>query len=541
MTTTLAARLSRLAWMPTAAFILWLWRPFFATQTVDNSYSDWVFHANYASYIKATVFEWGAFPYWAASEQYEHFRLRGSHLFFANPEVALISPLTPLVRFFSFPVTVKLLLAMCLVLGTHGCFRLLRSFTSGASSPAAAFFAVFLLANGALVSHMVTGYISVMTVCLMPIALAFFVEGMRAGLDTRRRWLRVGKASVVLALLYYGGGVHPIIQFMLAAGVYAGATALLDRDYRPVADYVILTIMFAALSAGKLFGTLRRLSGYSPDYLIAFSGVQEFVKTLVMTNADPSPEHEFNTYIGVLGVLLVLAGLMRMRRAWWPLFLAGLATALCSMERFARLLQHLPVLSTQGSFARFRLMFLLFVGAAAALGLDAALRTFMDRNRANPRAVRAAAWAVVMMFGLFLPPRVMARHFDKQDDIPFPQMSYVEIQQPKFTSATSGVRVQLSLDHLAVNEFSYRFRVLDPGDTVHVGSAQIKRPSRMVPVTIAGNAEIVDLDGRFAVKLLGREGRFTLAYDRFWAYAGFIVTLAAAGVLIALAIRVRMS
>jgi hypothetical protein len=341
--------------------------------------------------------------------------------------------------------------------------------------------------------------------------------------------------------LYFAGGVHPLIQFMTVVGVYGCARAVLDRDLTPLRAYIMLAGWFACVSAFKLLVTLRYLYGYKPEYLIAFSPLAQLGGALLSRIADPSPEHEFNTYVGSLGVVLLILGLCRLQRAWLPLLAAAIGAALFSTERFARPLQQLPVLSTQGSFSRFRLIFVLSVGLVAALGLDAILKRALARSsRRTGILVQAVCCVLLAVFGLSLPTTMMARHVDNKSSTPFPELSRVHLEAPELVAADPSARVDVAVETVGVNEFSYRFSSRQPPNgPLYLVSPQIRRSPHKVPLRITGDGTIEEFNGRFAVKLTGSEGKLTLFYDRRWGNAGLMLSIASIGFWISLLLRSR--
>ncbi len=386
-----------LSGLATIAVVLTVWWPFFRASRVDNHAGDWLIRAHYLRYELNALLHDRQLPLWVTSPLYEQPRAAGVHELFANPETDVLSLTTLFAIRGGLLRGTKLALAIYLAAGALGARRLVRALTGQASVSflAPLLLALLALCNGSLVAKAVVGHVQFLSMALFPLALALMVESWDAGLLPRARLFRAALCGALLAVAYYAGNTHPLLHFLL---VFPGLFSLLSLLVRPadariiVPGSLVLVGSFLGVAAFKLLPGVLAFRGYKAAYVVSYSGWWNLVRHLVLhwkkNPAGGDFPHELNLYVGYFGVAVLLLALTRWSGKARTLPVIALAVAVLALTKDGDVLQRLPLLRTQGVFARFGVQALLAIAVAAAVRVE----ELLEMHAAKVRSFIPSSW-----------------------------------------------------------------------------------------------------------------------------------------------------
>jgi len=500
-----------IAWLVLVA----VWGPFLASRRVNNGLSDWSYRTDYMAYALNAMEHDHQFPYWVTLPKFEQFRAKGIHDFFANPETEVLSITTPLAALFNYLVAVKVEIVLCLLLGVIGCRRTLRALGGSGAFPATLLLALLFLANGALAAHTLIGHTQFVTVMTFPLAFALFIEAWQAGLPRLSRVVRAGGAGALLAVAYYGGDVHPLIHFFLFLGLFTAGTILLHPRSAPriLGAASAMGIWFFALAAFKLLPGVLDYREYRANHFLALSGWYELARNWVLPWRIGQAYlcHEFNAYIGWAGVAVLAFAVLGWNRRTVPLVVAALVLSLLMMMKPGSPALEWPILRTQGVYTRMRIWVIFALALAGVVRIEA-FWAWARRRGGAPAAI--AITAVLVALDVYV--AIDLGHINIWDDVslscvhglpkaegPFDEAPHFDSQDPK--------HVRIIATGASANVFWYRFAQDGVDGTVLV-SPEIAVKPRLPHLGIEGNADMMSVGDRFAVRLHGKEGKFSLVF-----------------------------
>ena len=336
---------------------------------------DWDQHLFFYGSVLKNVVEYGAAPFW--NPWY-----CGGNVMWANPQVALLSPVYPLALITSLPLAMKVNIVLHYGVGLVGMHLLLRRIVGLRSLAAVVYLAGVFAFSGAHVLHLAVGHSTFLSAFLFPLQLFWVLRAIERG---QLRYCF--GAAVLLALMIYGGGMHVVPMALAGIGCFAGLAAVIQRSWRPLVVVVVLGAAGLAYAGPKLVpvmlfvggdrffdtrGGMDRVESMTPDML---------VHTYITRYQDNAPAFErqlhgwweYGNFTGALFGLLFMASLVwvGMHRAapggWLGLSFAGTAVFLLAMSagQFApfapaSLLRLLPFFSSYRIPSRFTIVFVLF-------------------------------------------------------------------------------------------------------------------------------------------------------------------------------------
>lgn len=235
--------------------------------------------------------------------------------------------------------------------------------------------------------------------------------------DRARRRGDVGSHAILaalLAMLLYAGGIYPLPHTVLFLGVYAAVLAVAARSLRPLASLAVSGLASLGLCAPKLLpmlGTFAR----APRTIESVEKYDARALWAALTSRQqgfydrPAPIHpygwhEWGSYIGILGVVLLVVGVLasvswlRHRKAV-ALTASGLLLFVLGLGAFAPwspwiwLHAHAPFFGSMHVPSRFLYPATLALALAAAPGLGALLVVVRRRTRRAWMAPLFAAFA----------------------------------------------------------------------------------------------------------------------------------------------------
>jgi hypothetical protein len=526
-----------------AIFVAWavavaVWAPFIASPHVDNGLSDWSYRTDYNAYALNAIVHDHQFPYWVTLPRFEQFRIKGIHDFFANPETEVLSIVTPLAAAFDYLVAVKIQLVVCLLVGVIGCRRLLRTFGGSGAFLTTLLLALLVLANGALVAHTLMGHTQFLTVAIMPLAFALLVDAWEARIPPSARVLRAGGAGAVLAVCYYAGNVHPLIQFFFFMGLFIGGSILLNPRATPRILLVAgaTAVWFLALAAFKLVPGMLDFREYRANHFLAYDGWLDLARNFVTPwrLGQSYLRHEFNAYVGWVGVAVLAFAVLGWNRRTVPLVVAALVLSWMMVIKAGNPLLELPVLRTQGVYTRLRIWVIFALALAAVVRIEA--WTAWLRRRGGARASIVIAVALLEVDGYLA---VDLGRVNVADDVSLscvhdlPKAEGPFDAPPRFDSQDPA-RARIVASGARANTFRYRFVQEDGADGTLFVSPDVAVKPHPPHLHVLGSAALTSSGDRLAVRLRGREGEFLLFFFDPATYAALALTIVAWVLLVAL-------
>ena len=361
-----------------AALSLYFTWPVLST-TRHLGIEDWDVLLFYHASVFKSLYEYAAPPFW--NPWY-----CGGNVLWQNPQVALISPVYPLLFVVSLPVAMKVTIFLHYLVGFAGMHLLLTGALGVAWWPIALLLASLFTLAGGPVFHLAVGHATFLPYFYLPWALFFFLRAIQ----TRTAHHAVG-AAIVLAVALYGGGLHIVVMAAVALAVFAIAASVASRSPAPVVALATTGVIAVLLSAPKLVPTMMFLRdsrlvdsrSFVPggDMMTAnvldHSLVDAFQFRRMRVGGQSHGWAEYGNYIGQFGVLLIVASFVRAlvrqpwrREHWLTVSLACAAAVLLSLAigevgPFApfMLLRRLPFASQLRVPSRYLLVWLLFAVA----------------------------------------------------------------------------------------------------------------------------------------------------------------------------------
>ena len=349
--------------------------------------SDWdaiLFH--HASVMKS-VYEYGQWPFWNPW-------FCGGNVLWQNPQVALLTPVYVFALALPLATAMKLNILLHYLVGFAGMHLLLTRVFKLTFLPAIFFLAAtFTLAGGAAF-HLVVGHATFLPYFYLPWILLGFLSALATG---ALRYA-VG-AGALLALSIYAGGIHVTFMAAVGLGCFSLISALLGRDWRPLAMLSIAGLFALLFAAPKLVPIARFVANPALVDIRYFPPGPDRVSAEMLqhafTDADQYPRlrfdgqlygwHEYGNYLGPLGLLIIAAAFawIAIDRPLQASNRLGVSLALTTAVLFALmlgdggpyapyvLLHRLPVFSQFRLPSRYTLVFTWFAVAMVAWAFGA--------------------------------------------------------------------------------------------------------------------------------------------------------------------------
>jgi hypothetical protein len=521
------------------ATLVAVWSPFLAHRHVDNGLSDWSYRVDYTAYALNAIGRDHQFPYWVTLPRFEQFRIKGVHDFFANPETEVLSIVTPLAAAFDYLVAVKIELVVYLLVGTWGCRRVLRAFGGRGAFPTTLLLALLVLANGALVHHTLAGHTQFVSVAILPVAFALYIEAWKADAGALARMLCAAGCGALLAVAYYGGNVHPLVQFFWFLGLFTLGSLTLDPRSTPRVALAVAAIgaWFFALSAFKLLPGMLDFRDYRANHLLTYDHWIDLARSFVVPwkSAPDFARHELNVYVGWAGVVVLAFAITGWNRRTFPLVVAAGALAWLMFLKAGSPLLQWPVLRTQGVYTRLRIWVVFALAVAAVVRLEAWIAWAERRG-----GMRAAVPLFVLVVGLDgylavdLARSNVAGHVSLSSvhDLPLGEGPFSEA--PALT-ADGDPSVTVGATAWRANAFRYHFEQPEGASSLVIATDLAMKP-RPPHLFIRGNGELTSKADKLAVRLHGKQGEFILAFYDPATYAGMALSITATVLLAGLVV-----
>jgi hypothetical protein len=365
-----------IGYLALTAYFLW---PLLKSWTQLGLY-DWDVVLLYYAAVFKSVYEFGSLPFW--NPWY-----CGGHVLWQNPQVALLSPMYPLLLIAPLPVAMKLNVLLHYLVGFAGMHLLLTRQLGVTYPPTILVLAsLFTLAGGPAL-HLAVGHATFLPYFYLPWLLLLFLSALETG---RIRYATM--AAGVVALMLFNGGLHIAFMSGVAFATFALAASVLRRDWRPLALIVIVGIGACLFYSPQLLPISAFLGnpGFVDGRSLNRAGDRMTMAMLEHSLVDPYQYlrlrleegshgwHEYGNYIGSFGALILAASFVWLllnrpgRERWLAASLAAAAAAALAlaMGEFSAyapfaLISQLPVVSSLRVPSRFSLMFVFFGTATA--------------------------------------------------------------------------------------------------------------------------------------------------------------------------------
>lgn len=425
--------------------------------------------------------------------------------------------------------------------------------------------------------HMGVGHV----VFLPALYLPWFIALLWIAAEQRRLFM-AALGGAVLALIFFEGGVYPVTQAGLFAGLLGLVLTVQRRSGWPLMVLGIAGLFAAGLAAPKLlpsFELMRQLS--RPTGFIAESHrVRELLAALFSRAQDPASHPqlygvgqfsfwEVGAYVSPLIVPLVLLGIVTRPGRTLPWLIVGLfffGTAIGDAGRYApwSLLHHLPIFSSERVVARFLIPLTLALGVIAACGVD----FLTSRGRFAAWLAGAMVAAVVLDLWIVDPPLLLRAFGGAEPTIPvsasFQQVNgpFIRFNMYAWTRANQGTvncyeyaEPQTAVIGYRQPGYNGEQYLSGPGSirllrwTPNALSYEVDLPQSGVATInqnydrgwrlVRGQGQVFSAKGLLALRLPPGRQRLEIAYHSPLALIGTVVALAVIGFMAALKFCIR--
>lgn len=323
---------------------------------------------------------------------------------YVEADTILVSPFLPAYLLLPMALAIRVEVLGMAILGAAGAWAAAARYSE--SRAARALVAVLWAVNGRWALQAAAGHTWHLVYAFMPWCLYFFERAR--GRD--RRVIDLAGGGVAIAMLVYAGGIYPLPHTALALGVYAALLAIAERSTRPLTTLAALGALGVALSAPRLLPLLDGF-GKAPRLIASTETLDLGAFITLLTSRDqafgsrparvtPYGWHEWGMYIGWVGALLLLGGLIFVQgrreaalKAVGVLFLALGFGAFHPMAPWTWLHVNAPVFRSQHVPSRFLYPAVLLLSLVVAAGIG----RLVVRQRAR------APWLDALLAALLLP------------------------------------------------------------------------------------------------------------------------------------------
>jgi hypothetical protein len=260
---------------------------------------DWDQHLLYEGVPQATITQYHQFPLWNPYQC-------GGNVMLANPQSSFLSIHFPLTLLFGEVIATKLAIMLYLFIGLLGMWYVCRKLEL---SPIASYVPpIILMLSGVYAVRMTVGHTNWFYLAYIPWIFLCYLK-------TKENKRYIIPASLLLALIYLGGGIHPFIITILVLVVHATIEAIRYKRIKQITTIFLILLLFMPFAAIKLIPTLAVQNEMLP---IEQTDTQPnslalLYKALVENNPDltysTSPLWQWHEYYGYIGVLPLLLSL----------------------------------------------------------------------------------------------------------------------------------------------------------------------------------------------------------------------------------------
>jgi hypothetical protein len=337
-----------------------------------NNDWDFTWQLHWVPYL--TVVHFHQFPFW------NPYKCGGMPML-ANPQARFLTPFFLLHLIWGPVVGLQLEIVMHLAIAWAGGYVLARAM--GRSALAAILCGSLFPGSSWFYLHMGVGQ----AVFLPALYLPWFLALLWIATEQRKLFM-AALSGVVLALMFFEGGVYSVTQAGLFAGLLGLVLAIQWRSGWPLMVLGIASLFAAGLAAPKLLPSFELMQQLPrpTGFIVESHRIQELLAALFSRIQNPAlhPQlygigqfsfWEIGAYVSPLVAPLVLLGIITRPRQTLPWLIASLVVfgaAIGDVSRYApwSLFHHLPIFSSERVVARFLIPLTLALGVIAACGVD---------------------------------------------------------------------------------------------------------------------------------------------------------------------------
>jgi hypothetical protein len=260
---------------------------------------DWDQHLFYEGAARISIIEHHQFPLWNPYQC-------GGNVLFANPQSSFLSIHFPITLLFGEVIGTKIAIMLYLFIGLLGTWFLSRHLKLGIISSYIPSIIIFL--SGVYTIRMTVGHTNWFYLAFIPWIFLCYLKAEQSK-------LHIIPASLLLALMFFGGGIHPFMITVLILATYATVEAVKNKRIKAIITVAIIILLFITFAAIKLVPTLAIQNEMLP---IEQTDIQpNTLTTLWQSLTDRHPDltystaplwqwHEYFGYIGILPLLLFI-------------------------------------------------------------------------------------------------------------------------------------------------------------------------------------------------------------------------------------------
>ncbi len=418
-------------WLP---YLLYLIITGILAIPILNSFSQWgirdwdLFTALHAAAVKS-ILEYGQFPFWNPY-------IGGGNILFAHPEVPVLNPLFGLLLLFGPVAGFKIQVLVVYFLGMIGFYKLSRQL--GISFRGSLLPPVMYMLSSYLTLHIAAGHIPFHYFAFFPWVMFFY----KKSLD---RPIHILSAGGVIAFIVLGSGAAVPLVFT-AFFLFLFSLFDMGRQYKLkppffVALAVICGLLFSAVKFFPMFDYLLRHPWIPEDNLATSMPLRTLFDAFFTFDQSVFAEHargggfvwgwhEYGTFIGPLGAVLVFIGTVTHFRKAWPYLVLMTLGLLLALGTFAgpispwELLHQLPGFKSMRVPSRFTLLTLIGVAILSGYAMDY-LQTMFKYRKGTLTAVILVA---VLCTHLYVCLPILAETFRKPPENPVKQEEFKNIE-----------------------------------------------------------------------------------------------------------------
>ncbi|MBI2559275.1 hypothetical protein HYW20_08190 [Candidatus Woesearchaeota archaeon] len=343
-------------------------KPFLAFRDTPLLRLDWHQQFQVTGAIWITLTKYHEFPFW---NPYVH----GGNFLFGHPLSHVLSPQTLIVLLFGPIRGIYYSVLFFYTLSFAGCYLLGRHFKL--SFPATMYLAIVFTFQSHVMNYLFIGSTLWMNAAYLPFSFYFLLRALE-------NWKYGVLAGFFHALIYLGGSVYIFMLYILFVLIFAASNMIAKGNLKAIKAILIMFLFSFLFASIKIFPNIDLYNINSRD--VGFQELPLKLEILKKTFLDKNQAWDivsvywigdfnfhfphFGDYIGIIPILLALAGLMWLRDL--EMILATLATFLMYLSNFSafsfiwKAVHAIPPFSSLQHPARFIIFLGLMISIAGA-------------------------------------------------------------------------------------------------------------------------------------------------------------------------------